>query len=147
MWEYGKPPDVVIEIVSNRRGGEDSDKLQGYAQIRIPYYAIFDPERMLSDEVLRIYELHRFRYRPLEETSPLPGIGLGLQLWHGVYEDHDNTWLRWVDADGQLIATGGERAEKAQQQAEQAQRQAEHAEQRADKLAEQLRQLGVEPEA
>ena len=65
--------------------------------------------------------MHRFRYRPLDDPGLLPGIGLGLQLWHGVYEDHDNTWLRWVDADGQLIATGGERAEKAQQQAEQGQ--------------------------
>ena len=26
-WEYGKPPDVVIEIVSNREGGEDTIKL------------------------------------------------------------------------------------------------------------------------
>jgi Uma2 family endonuclease len=125
MWEYGKPPDVVIEIVSNRRGGEDSDKLRGYAQIRIPYYAIFDPERMLSDEILRAYEWHRFQYRPLDDPGLLPGIGLGLRLWHGVFEDHDNTWLRWIDAEGKWIATGGERA---------------------DKLVEQLRRLGVEPE-
>jgi len=125
MWEYGKPPDVVIEIVSNRRGGEDSDKLQGYAQIRIPYYAIFDPERMLSDELLRVYELHRFHYRTCDESELLPGIGLGLRLWHGAFEDHDNTWLRWIDAEGKWIATGGERA---------------------DKLVEQLRRLGVEPD-
>jgi len=132
MWEYGKPPDVVIEIVSNRRGGEDSDKLRGYAQIRIPYYAIFDPERMLSDEILRAYEWHRFQYRPLDDPGLLPGIGLGLRSWHGVFENHDNTWLRWIDAEGKWIATGGERAERA--------------EQRADKLVEQLRRLGVEPE-
>ncbi len=132
MWEYGKPPDVVIEIVSNRRGGEDSDKLRGYAQIRIPYYAIFDPERMLSDEILRAYEWHRFQYRPLDDPGLLPGIGLGLRSWHGVFENHDNTWLRWIDAEGKCIATGGERAERA--------------EQRADKLVEQLRRLGVEPE-
>ncbi|NLF73355.1 MAG: Uma2 family endonuclease [Candidatus Anammoximicrobium sp.] len=132
MWEYGKPPDVVIEIVSNRRGGEDSDKLRGYAQIRIPYYAIFDPERMLSDEILRACEWHRFQYRPLDDPGLLPGIGLGLRSWHGVFENHDNTWLRWIDAEGKWIATGGERAERA--------------EQRADKLVEQLRRLGVEPE-
>ena len=84
MWEYGKPPDVVIEIVSNRRGGEDTEKLRGYAQIRVPYYAIFDPECMLSDEVLRVFELQRFTYRPLDDPVPLPGIGLGLRQWHGV---------------------------------------------------------------
>ena len=36
VWEYGKPPDVVIEIVSNREGYEDTDKLLGYAGINIP---------------------------------------------------------------------------------------------------------------
>ena len=29
LWEYGKPPEVVVEVVSNREGGEDSDKLVG----------------------------------------------------------------------------------------------------------------------
>ena len=140
MWEYGKPPDVIVEIVSNRRGGEDTDKLKGYAQIRVPYYAIFDPECMLSDEVLRVFELQRFHYQPLDDPMQLPGVGLGLQQWHGVFEDHDNTWLRWVDANGLLIATGAERAENAEQRAE-------NAEQLAGKLAEQLRQLGAEPEA
>jgi Uma2 family endonuclease len=154
MWEYGKPPDVVIEIVSNRRGREDSDKLEGYAQIRVPYYAILDPECMLSGEVLRVFELQRFAYRPLEDPVLLPGIGLGLRRWYGVFEAHDNSWLRWVDTDGQLIATGAERAEHtkqqaehAKQQADQAMQRAEQAEQRAGKLAEQLRRLGAAPEA
>jgi len=154
MWEYGKPPDVVIEIVSNRKGGEDSDKLKGYAQIRIPYYAIFDPERLLSDEFLCVYELRRFEYRPLEAPGALPGIGLGLRLWQGVFEDHENLWLRWIDRDGQLVATGAERAvlaekqaEYERQQAEYARQQAHDARQRAEKLAEQLRQLGARPEA
>lgn len=147
MWEYGKPPDVVVEIVSNRRGGEDSDKLEGYAQIRVPYYVIFDPECMLRGEILRVFELQRFHYRPLDDAIALPGIGLGLRQWHGVFEDHDNTWLRWVDADGQLIATGAERAEHSEQRAEHAEQRAEHSEQRAAKLAEQLRRLGTEPEA
>jgi Uma2 family endonuclease len=161
MWEYGKPPDVVIEIVSNREGGEDSDKLKRYAQIRIPYYAIFDPERLLSDELLCVYELWRFEYRLLEAPNALPGVGLGLQLWPGIFEEHENLWLRWIDHDGKLVATGAERAvlaekqaeyerrqaEHARGQAEDARREAEHASQRAEKLAEQLRQLGAQPEA
>jgi len=140
MWEYGKTPDVVIDIVSNRRGGEDTEKLRGYAQIRVPYYAIFDPECMLSDEVLQVFEFQRFAYRTVDNPVPLPGIGLGLQRWHGAFEDHDNTWLRRVDISGQLIATGAERAEHERQRAE-------NAEQRAEKLAEQVRQLGAAPEA
>src|SRR5271157_4696211 len=48
IWEYGKPPDVVIEVVSNREGGEDTEKLEAYAEIGVCDYAIFDPDRMLS---------------------------------------------------------------------------------------------------
>ena len=33
-WEYGKPPDVVVEIVSNREGGEGTTKLGAYADRR-----------------------------------------------------------------------------------------------------------------
>jgi Uma2 family endonuclease len=146
LWQYGKPPDAIVEVVSNRKGGEDTDKLIGYARIRIPYYAIFDPERLLSDDVLRVYELVRLDYRPLEDHALLPGIGLGLRIWNGSYEGHDNTWLRWIDAKGQLIRTGSELAEHAVRRAESAEQQAESAEQRAAKLAEQLKRLGVDPE-
>ena len=38
IWEYGKAPDVVIEVVSNREGGEDSNKLTTYAQIGVRCY-------------------------------------------------------------------------------------------------------------
>ena len=147
IWEYGKPPDVVIEVVSNRQGGEDTDKLRAYARIRIPYYAIFDPEQLLSNQLLRVYELHRLEYQLLDRPESLPGIGLGLRLWHGGFEEHENLWLRWVDDDGQLIATGAERATLAEQQAEYAEQQAEDAQQRAERLAEQLRRLGADPEA
>jgi Uma2 family endonuclease len=124
-WEYGKAPDVVIEVVSNREGGEDSVKLVGYARAGVRYYAIFDPESLLSEEVLRAYRLDALRFHKMDGQIWFRDVELGLQLWHGQYEDHDNTWLRWVDAEGRLIATGNEHAQR---------------------LAEQLRQLGVEPE-
>ena len=65
--------------------------------------------------------------------------GLGLQEWHGRYEDMDNTWLRWMDKQGRPIPTGAERAEREEARAEREQR-------RANRLAEQLRRLGAEPE-
>ena len=52
VWEYGKPPDVVVEVVSNEEGRERCEKLRGYARIGIRYYVIYDPQRMLSDELL-----------------------------------------------------------------------------------------------
>src|SRR5437763_1174450 len=37
MWVIGKAPTVVIELVSDRRGGETSYKLSEYAQVGVPY--------------------------------------------------------------------------------------------------------------
>ncbi len=35
VWEYGKAPEVALEIVSNRKGKEMDDKLRRYGQIGI----------------------------------------------------------------------------------------------------------------
>ena len=43
LWEFGKAPEAVVEIVSNTEGGETTDKMLKYAQIGILYYAIYDP--------------------------------------------------------------------------------------------------------
>src|SRR5688572_25765164 len=40
QWDVGKPPDVVIEIVSDRMGGEDAWKKNLYARLGAPYYVI-----------------------------------------------------------------------------------------------------------
>lgn len=160
VWEYGKFPEVVVEVVSNREGGEDTTKLAGYARLRILYYVIFDPEGWLNGPELRVLQLRGRTYEPLAEPYWLPEVGLGLRLWHGPFEGHSDTWLRWCDAEGQVIPTGAERADLAEQLAAQAQEQAEaerqraaaalqqaEAErQRAERLAAQLRALGVEPE-
>jgi Uma2 family endonuclease len=143
VWRYGKPPDVVIEMVSNDEGGEqrkkgEGEKLAAYARGRVPYYVIFDLDRFLGAEVLRGYRLDPTSYRRTDEPIDFPEFGVGLRLWQGRYEGCDTTWLRWVDARGVPIATGQERAEAERQRAE-AERQ------RAERLAEQLRQLGVEP--
>jgi Uma2 family endonuclease len=147
VWEYGKPPDAVVEVVSNDEGGEDGEKLAGYARIGVRYYVIYDPQQMLDDQTLRGFELRGAGYRPLDELHWLPGVELGLGLWQGRYEDHEDTWLRWIDAAGKPILTGAERAEQEGQRADQEQRRAEQERQRAERLAEQLRRLGVQPEA
>lgn len=146
IWEYGKPPEVVIEIVSNRTGGEDTEKLSGYAKIAIQYYVIFDPDRLLSDEVLRPYQLIGMSYVPLPAPIWLPGVELGLQLWRGAYEGMDESWLRWTDRAGQVIPTGLERAEEEHRRADVEKQRADEQQQRAERLADQLRRLGVDPQ-
>ena len=108
VWELGKLPEVVVEIVSNNVGNELGSKLKRYAEWGVTYYAVFDPLHELGDTVLRVYELgfgKRFRLR---DDFQLPLLGLCLTLWEGQYEDITETWLRWCDQDGQIIPTGKE---------------------------------------
>src|SRR5207253_2851167 len=53
LWERGKPPEVVVEIVSDRTGGELAYKMSQYALGQVPYYAVFDPRRRLGSEQLQ----------------------------------------------------------------------------------------------
>lgn len=139
VWMFGKPPDVVIEMVSNRAGQEAERKLHTYARMRVPYYVIFDPQEQLGNGVLRLYELRGLVYVEMAEKW-LVEVGIGLTLWNGVYENKTDLWLRWCDREGNLISTGGERAKQERQRAEQ-----EH--QRAERLAEKLRALGIDPDS
>jgi Uma2 family endonuclease len=139
VWMYGKPPDVVIEVVSNRQGGEDSHKLATYAWIGIPYYVIFDPEQQLSEQVLRVYALHVGEYQ-LQSDAWFGKAALGLTLWQGTYEELEATWLRWCAQDGTLIPTGAERSARAEQQAAAERHQREQAEERAAQAEQQTAQ-------
>jgi Uma2 family endonuclease len=114
---FGKAPDVVIEIVSNDKGGEDTDKLRDYAQlVNVPYYVVYDPYSYLGKTMLRVYEKRGDRYAQLNNPW-MPHVGLGVTLWKGVYEDKAGTWLRWCDEHEVVIPTGKERAYFAEQRA------------------------------
>jgi Uma2 family endonuclease len=153
LWDFGKPPEVVVEIVSNRQGGELGKKMRQYGRMAVLYYVVFDPWLQLSQDALRVYELGfgwRYRLRP---DYQLPEVGLSLKFWSGAYEAWEAEWIRWCDREGNLILTGGERAKQARSRAEQTEGLAEHeaerrrlAEERAERLAARLRELGVEPE-
>jgi Uma2 family endonuclease len=145
IWEYGKPPEVVIEVVSNKKGGEASTKLRKYASMGVAYYVIYDPEQQLSNEVLRIFKRNGSAYVQ-QQALWLEDVGLGLTLWQGKYEDWQDTWLRWCDRSDNILLTGEERAEQERQRAEQERLAREEAEQKVQRLAAQLRALGVEPE-
>lgn len=156
-WEFGKPPEVAIEIVSNRKGGELSRKFRDYARLNVWYYIVFDPfgelKKALDGENFRAYELHHSSYSPMNDFW-MEEIGLGIRLWEGEYEGWHATWLRWCDERGNLIPTGKERSEQENQRAEaEAQRadteklRADDAEAKAMRLAEKLRALGIDPES
>lgn len=138
VWRFGKPPEVVLEIVSNKEGDELGKKLQIYEQMRASYYIVYDPNQQLGEKVLRIYELRGRRYFETSETW-LEQVGLGITLWEGEFEGRQDTWLRWCYQDSNVLLTGDERAEQEQQRAEQA-------EQRTQLLADRLRAMGIDPD-
>lgn len=146
IWKYGRPPDVVIEIVSNKRGGEDSHKLSGYADARIANYFIFDPEHHLSKQTIRSFRLRQTELI-LDRSGDrlrVPSLGLELTLWSGRYEETDSQWLRWATTEGGLIPTGIEQAGVEAKRAEAEAKRAEAAEQENAKLKALLREHGIQ---
>jgi Uma2 family endonuclease len=150
QWDMGKQPEVVIEVVSDRTGGEESFKKNLYARLGVPYYAVFDPKHLLSGDALRTYELVARNYR-LADPGPWPEVGLGLRLWQGRFEEIEDTWLRWCDANGAIIPTGEERARQeaehaqaADERARQATEHAQAADERARRAEERIRELEAE---
>jgi hypothetical protein len=131
IWEFGKPPEIVIEIVSNREGRELDEKLELYSRIGVRYYVVFDPQRLLGERTLRSFEISGQGY--VESLAPkFASFGLELRLWNGVFEGFQATWLRWYNSDGSLVLHGDERAETALQKAEAERQKADAAVQRAE---------------
>jgi len=166
LWQFGKPPDVVVEIVSNQTGDELGQKLALYERMRISYYIVFDPKGLLGETPLHIFELRGkcfFEIAKVSQTGEtvwLDQVGLGLQLWDGSIEDREGCWLRWCDQEGHVLPTGYElaqqeyltrdenekRADLAESQLRQANQRTERAKKWASRLADQLRSLGVDPD-
>ncbi|MFN7945872.1 MAG: Uma2 family endonuclease [Blastocatellia bacterium] len=139
LWEFGKAPEIVVEVVSNQVGRKLDEKLRRYAQMDVSYYVVYDPQRLLSEDALRVYERGFGRRYRRRSDFILPEVGLGLTLWDGTFEGREDTWLRWCDAEGRLIPTPDELVAQARVQTGQA-------EERAARLAAKLRELGVDPE-
>ena len=171
IWEVGKVPDVVIEIVSNQEGEEEGYKKRRYADLGIRYYAVFDPLHEVNAETLRLYQLQDDHYVEMSDHW-MPEVELGLMVWHGEHQGVYGEWLRWCDQNGVPIPTGQERVEQEQLRAEQERQRAEQEQlranqerqraeqerlraeqerlraeqerQRAERLAAKLRSLGIE---
>jgi Uma2 family endonuclease len=163
-WEFGKPPDVAIEIVSNTKGNELGSKLRDYAKNFVRYYAVFDPQgyykNAMNGEPFLLYGLNRHGdYEPLRDFY-MEEIGLGLRLWTGSHEGIEDTWLRWCDERGNVILSGAEASRAAREeivmqretiivQREEIFAQKEillSERERNEKLAAKLREMGVNPD-
>jgi len=52
---FGKPPELVVEVVSNTVGNERTTKFQQYETMGVKYYIIFDPDRRIFKTRLHVY--------------------------------------------------------------------------------------------
>ena len=152
VWEEGKAPDIVIELLSETTAKKDKgQKKQIYQdKLRVPEYYWFDPHNP-SD--FKGFKLDERVYKALSFQNDCfisQSLGLKLSLWRGIYKGVDAMWLRWATLNGDLLLLPEEaeaqRANIAEQYAEQEKQRANVAEQRAERLAQRLRELGIDPD-
>lgn len=149
VWEEdGKYPNVIVELLSRSTADTDRGlKKQIYQDIfRTPDYFWFDPDRL----EFAGFHLVDGQYEPLEPNPQGWLWSQQLELYLGVHESQ----LRFFTAEGELVPTPEEdasqqwqRAEQERQRAEQEQQRAKQEQQRAERLADKLRELGVDPTA
>jgi len=105
VWEEGKGPDAVVELLSESTAAFDKGekRLVYQDQLRVPAYYWFDP---FNPEDRAGFVLRGNRYRPLmrdvDGSLPVAVLGLKLALWEGEFDGIAAIWLRWADRDGLL---------------------------------------------
>ncbi len=172
VWKEGKPPTVIVEFLSYRTEREDLGRFYGEADFVPDLYPDHPKTTPLEDEgnekskpprKFETYEKYlktphyivyskytnRLRYfkhngsyyeeQVVRESAPqiwLEDLEIGLGTWDDYFEELSGPWLRWCDASGNWFLTD---TEKAQAEADRAQAE-------AGKLAEKLRELGIDPD-
>ncbi|MBD1926060.1 Uma2 family endonuclease [Trichocoleus sp. FACHB-90] len=153
MWQEHIAPLIVLEFVSGD-GEEERDttpmtgKFWVYEQvIRPAFYGIYE----VNKASVEVYHMIENRYELIAANErghyPISPLGVELGIWQGQYQNTELPWLRWWDAQGNLLLTGDERAQQESQRAETERQRAEAERKRAERLAAQLRAMGIEPEA
>jgi Uma2 family endonuclease len=141
IWdEGGKYPDLLIELLSPSTAQEDlTTKKDLYERtFHTPEYFCYDPDarRLLG------WRLQGTQYQEIaaDERGRMwcQTLNLWLGTWEGVYLNRQATWLRFFDAQGQLVPI---KAEREHEWAEQEHRQAEHERQRVAALEAEVARL------
>ena len=132
IWEMGKAPEVVIEVVSNKKGGELGKRKRGYARMGVSSYVVWDPLLELGKKELQTFE-RRGDLLVSVPSSKFEVLGLRLVRWEGEYEGATATWLRWSEGS-ELLPTGAEGAATEKARADDLEKRADDLEKRADDL-------------
>ena len=167
VWQEGVMPQWVLEVVSQKRGGEyESDrtrkdrkgKLLRYAEMGVLYYTIYNPHHWRRDkhDPFEVYRLVDGIYQR-QPGNPvwMPELGLGIGTAQGQHQGYTREWLYWYDQQGNPYPAPGNVIEQERQQTQRERQRAERAERQLAQLSaklktldpEQLRALGIDPDA
>jgi Uma2 family endonuclease len=114
VWEEGKGPEVVVELISEETAEYDKDEKKRIYQdhLRVAEYFWFDP---WNTDDWAGFELVDGQYREIvvDANTRLLSKKLGLMLvrWQGVHKNRERTWLRWATWDGNWLPTAEELVE------------------------------------
>ncbi|MDP8964440.1 MAG: Uma2 family endonuclease [Cyanobacteriota bacterium] len=136
VWEENNVvPILVLEVVSKTYGGEYDEKITDYAKLGVLYYVIYNPDYWRRDrhDPFEVYRLVDGAYqRQAGEPVWMPEIGLGIGREIGTYDRCRREWLYWYNSEGARFSTPDEVAQQERQ--------------RTQRLAERLREMGIDPE-
>lgn len=135
IWQERIVPILAVEFVSKNYGQEYEDKKDVYARIGVLYYVVYNPDyhQRNKHQPFEVYRLVDGEYI-LQSGEPvwIPEIGLGIGREQGTYLAWTREWLYWYDQNGNRLLSSDERIQQQRQ--------------RAERLAERLRQMGIDPD-
>ena len=117
LWQEGKPPDFVLEVISESSQRRDRvEKKRIYEHLGVTEYFVFDADRGLEG-----FRLADGRYRPIPWTAARPGLDglysetLGLFLVPGGPENGLENELEWYDPEtGEFLLSYDQAEPRAQ---------------------------------
>ena len=159
VWQEGVMPQWVLEVVSQKPGGEyernrdrqaNQGKLFKYAQMGIKYYTIYNPNYWKRDkhDPFEVYYLVNGVYvRQPGNPVWMPEIGLGIGKGQGTHKGYTQEWLYWYDKQGNqypapanVIQQQQERVRQEQERVRQEQQLRQQAERERDQERQQKEQ-------
>ncbi|MBV8882786.1 MAG: Uma2 family endonuclease [Chroococcidiopsidaceae cyanobacterium CP_BM_RX_35] len=136
VWEENNVvPLLTLEVVSQTPGSEYDEKMNIYAQMNVLYYVVYNPDFYKRDrhEPFEVYRLVLEEYqRQAGEPFFFPGAGLGIGRSQGTHNGLVREWLFWYDQQGNRFSSPEEQIVLERQ--------------RAERLAELLRERGIDPD-
>jgi Uma2 family endonuclease len=121
VWEEdGRTPDVVIELLSDSTKSVDFGvKKRIYERVlRVPEYFLFDPFTLEFEGFELESGVYVSKQPSAEGWLRSKRLGLSLGVVRGEFELLETDWLRWFNAEGQMLKTPEEFGRATAQRAE-----------------------------